>query len=84
MVKRNGRGATCSALVRFMHPKAKIKERLPNAAAQDRITDLVVLRAEDRKIKNEDKPCIIFIHDDWPGEELYCHNHFCSVALKRK
>ncbi|KAG7361812.1 hypothetical protein IV203_036913 [Nitzschia inconspicua] len=79
MVKRVGLGAVCSAPLHLMKPSKVIKTKYPNTLGRPRIEQLLALRKEVRSLNNKPQVCIVFRHDDFPNEELYCHQRFCRV-----
>jgi hypothetical protein len=81
MVNRPGIGAVCSAPLKYMHPSAVITGKFPTMAVKQRLSGLLAIRKEQRKLncKEKDSTCIIFRHDDFPNIELYCHHRWCHV-----
>ena len=80
MPKRAGISAVCRALSRFIHPSKHVKEVLTNCTHNHCLTNLVVIRKEMKKVNNKIQMCIIFCHDDFPNEELYCCMRYCRVV----
>ena len=77
--KRNGVGARCRVLKRFLHPRKDIADRYPNANAQARLDNLVVIRREANIVNRAEKRCIIFRQDDFPNAELHCVERYATV-----
>ena len=76
---RNGVGARCSVLVRYLHPSNKVAERFPNAIASDRINDLTVLRREEKSRNGRTYQGIVFATPSIPNEEVWCAQRYCRV-----
>ena len=57
---QNGVGATCSAMLRFLHPHKVVTEKYPNAHHKQRLGDLLVVKRETTKVNHVEKMCIFF------------------------
>ena len=82
MVKKKlcpGIGAQCSVLIKFLHPSKRVTDVLINFSDKDRLYDLLAIKAEQKRVKKKIQDCIIFRHDAFPNEELYCVRKFCKV-----
>ncbi len=66
---RLGGGATCSALLKFIHPKPAVNAYFINATARDRATDLVALRVDDVTRKGRTYKAVFF-SASWMEETL--------------
>ena len=65
--KKNGVGAVCSILIRFLHPACDIMAaRYPNARYTDRLDGLVSQSREVKNINHKDQTVVVFRHDDFP------------------
>ena len=80
--KSIGIGAVCEVLKRFLHPRPVLSQKYPNAAQQDRLQDLLVIKKEVRKVNKVDRVCIVFRHNDFEGQELYCAERYSSVITE--
>ena len=78
--KQAGVGAVCTALSRFIHPSKCINDVLKNRAHNHRLTDLLAVRKELKKVNRKMQMCIIFRHDMFPNEELHCCVRYCRVV----
>ena len=76
---RPGIGAECSVMVRFLHPAKRVSKVLTNRTANDRLTDLLAIRREEKRVKSRTQLCVVFRHDLFPNEEVYCVVRFCKV-----
>jgi hypothetical protein len=78
--KRQGIGAKCTVLKKNLHPKKRINERYINFAKESRLEGLVAIRQEKKKIRGKDQLCIVFHHEDFPNEEVYCATRWAKVT----
>ena len=78
--KKNGVGATCSVLIRFLHPRMQIVTQFPNAKYVDRLEGLVSQSREIKKVNHRDQTVIVFRHDDFPNELVYCNERYAKVV----
>jgi hypothetical protein len=62
--KRLGIGATYSVGVRYLHPKRLLKERFARTTPKQRISGLLSLKKESKKLNGKNKCCVVFQHDD--------------------
>lgn len=76
---RPGIGAECSAMIKFLHPSKRISEAMTNCPPTYRLVGLLAIKKETRKVNHRDQSCIVFRHDKFPNEELYCAARFCRV-----
>ncbi len=53
-------GATCSALLKFTHPKPAVNFHFGNITARDQATDLVTLRLDDVTSKGRTYKAVFF------------------------
>jgi hypothetical protein len=79
---KNGVGATCAVLMRMLHPRKRVSERFPNAAKTDKLTGLIVQSKEVRKIAGREQECVLFRHDDFDDEILYCAVRWVVVTTE--
>ena len=69
--KRHGVGATCSVLLKYLHPAKYISEIFPNLTNKDRLENCIQYRQEVRKVNKKEQVVILLRHDDHPEQELY-------------
>ncbi len=55
-----GGGATCSALLKFIHPKLAVNAHFVNITAHNQATDLVALRLDDVTSKGRTYKAVFF------------------------
>ena len=77
--KQNGVGANCRCLKRFLHPRAIVDAKYPNATQQERLDGLVAIRREEKAVNRVQKWCVVFRHDDFPNQELHCSERYAVV-----
>ena len=74
-----GIGAKCSTLIKFLHPSKLITDTLINTPSSKRLKDLVAVRREVKRVNRREQECIVFHHDTFPNQEIYCVEKFCKV-----
>ena len=72
--KRNGVGAKCSVFLKRLHQKKTANDRYPNETAQQRVSDLLVIKRDVRKVTRRDQEITVFRHVDFENIELYAVN----------
>ena len=80
--KRLGTGAQCEALIRMLHPAKTISEVLINRAGNERLTGLIAIGREMKRVNRREQICVTFRHDSFPNETLYCAVRFCKVVTE--
>ena len=75
-----GTGAECSVLIKMLHPSKLVADTLINRLDNERLLGLLAIRKEVRRVNRKDKTCIVFRHDQFPNQELYCCAKFCKVV----
>ena len=80
--KQLGVGTKCEALKRVLHPRPLVCEKYPNSTAQDRLDELLVIKKEKKKINGSEKICIVFRHDDFDNQEIYCSERYAKVLTE--
>jgi Transposase IS4 len=77
---RNGIGAQCSALKRYLHSRPIIDAKYPNATPTERLDSLLAIRRERKAVNKRNQWVIIFRHDDFENVEIYCVEKYCKVT----
>ena len=77
--KRNGVGAKCSVLLKRLHPRKDIQDKYPNATAQQRLSDLLVIGKATKKVTRRDQEVTMFRHSNFEGKELYIVHRWVTV-----
>ena len=57
-------------------------QKYPNVVARERLGDLIVIRCEVKKVNQQDKQCIIFRHNDFDNQEIYCAERYARVLTE--
>jgi hypothetical protein len=78
---RHGVGAKISVNKKFLHPRAAVCSRYPNASKNDALDDLLVIGREEKVVcKRMQRSCILMRHDDFDnGQILHDVTRFCKV-----
>ena len=83
-----GKGATVSALCRVLYPSEFIRNKYPNLEKGQRLSGLIILRRELKRIRRKDVMAIVMKHEDFKdGEEnreLYCLQRWVKVEKEGK
>ena len=58
-----GVGADCNTAIKYLHPRKVVCNTFPNATAKDRITNLVAVSKEVKKVNRRDQEVVIFNHE---------------------
>ena len=66
--KRLGVGAECTVSLRFLHPKDKIAEKIPNLTKSQKLSVLVVQERMEKSIRHKETQCVMFRHEDFSGQ----------------
>ena len=67
----HGIGARCSVLRKFLHPAALVETIIPNNVHGVRVSELLTIRQEVRKVNRKDQMCLVFRHLALDNEELH-------------
>jgi hypothetical protein len=60
MAKRLGIGAICSVGVSYLHPKRLLNEQFSSTTPKQRISGLLSLQKESKKLNGKNQCCIVF------------------------
>ena len=80
--KHLGVGASCTVSIRFLHPKNKIKEVIPNQTASQKLSGLITQGKEEKIIQKEGKECIMFRHEDLGGQLVWALERYVSSNVE--
>ena len=69
--KRLRVGAQCNTALKYLHPRRLIQETFPNATAQERLSDLLAIGKEVKKVNRRDQDCITFRHEKFENEIVH-------------
>ena len=76
---RPGVGATCSVLIRFLHPSRDVRSAILNFTSSQRLEDLLLIREEEKAINHKKTKCFIFRHDRFPNIDLYASKRWTKI-----
>ena len=74
-----GVGALCTVKLRFLHPKDKVNEKVPNQSASQSISGLIVQSKVEKSIWKAAKSCIVFHHEDFRGQLIWALPWYVTV-----
>ncbi|KAL7578819.1 hypothetical protein ACA910_016040 [Epithemia clementina (nom. ined.)] len=77
--KHLGVGAKCTVGLRYLHPKDKISQVIPNQTSSQKLTGLLVVGKELKPIRREPNECIVFRHEDFHNQPLWCVRNYVSI-----
>ncbi len=75
-----GHGSISSVLAKNVHPSAQVRSKFPNLDAERRLEGAVALRLDDFRVHGKQQLCVVFMHNDFPGVELYVTKRFFKVT----
>lgn len=73
-------GDVCSVLLRYLHPSQLISARYPNQEHGERLTNLLVIGTDTKRIRGIERRCVIFRHPEFENIQLYCSVQFARVS----
>ena len=77
---RHGVGAKISVYKKFLHPRAVVSAKYPNASKNDVLDNLLVVGQEEKVVCKRRQVCIVMRHDDFDdGQILHAVTRFCKV-----
>ena len=79
---RVGIGASCTVKLRFLHPKDKVNEKVPNQSASQSISGLIVQSKAEKSIWKAAKPCVIFHHEDVGGQLIWALPQYVTIDIQ--
>ena len=68
---RHGIRATCSLLLRYLHPAKEVVSKYANRTAQQRMMNAVVAKQETKMVNRKELVCIVLWHDNFPNKEVH-------------
>ena len=77
-----GVGAECTVSLRFLHPKDKIVEKIPNQTKSQKLSVLVVQEREEKPIRCKATQCVMFRYEDFSGQLLWCMEKYIKVDVE--
>ena len=67
----HGIGTRCSVLRKYLHPAILVEQLVPNNIHGVRVSDLLTIRKEVRRVKRKEQLCLVFRHPSLDNEELH-------------
>ena len=80
--KRLGVGASCTASVRILHPKNKVKEVIHNQMASHKLSGLIVQGKEEKTIRKGGKECVVLHHENFGGQLIWALQRYVSIDVE--
>ena len=75
-------GATCTVKLRFLHPKDKVNETVPNQSASQSISGLIVQSKVEKSIRIAANSCVVFRHEDFGGQLIWALPLYVTVDIQ--
>ena len=75
----HGIGARCSVLRKYLHPAILVEQLVPNNIHGVRVSDLLTIREEVRRVKRKEQLCLIFRHPSLDNEELHAVKRWVRI-----
>jgi len=63
--KRRVVGASCSALIHYLHPDKLIADRYPNKGKRDALSGIIITKREARRVTRRKQLYIFMEHEDF-------------------
>ena len=72
----------CTVKLRFLHPKDKVNEKVPNQSASQSISGLIVQSKAEKSIQKATKSCVVFRHEDFGGQLIWALPRYVTVNVQ--
>ena len=76
----HGIGAVSEVRLKFLHPQTLVRTFYTKYRLNAIILGFIELRREKKQMKDEERWCIVFHHNDFPNKELYCCEKWAQVV----
>ena len=77
----HGVGAKISVYKKFLHPRAAVSNKYPNAMKNDVLDNLLVISQEEKLVSKRRKIGLTMRHDDFDNDQiLHAVARFCKVT----
>ena len=80
--KRLGVGASCTVTLQFLHPKNKVKEKVPNQMEMKALLGLIAQGQQEKTIRNKLKECVVLRHKDFGGQLVWALRCYITVDIE--
>ena len=77
--KRRGVGASCSVLLRYLHPVKLIAGRYPNKDKHDAFSGIIITRREVIRVNIREQLCVFMQHEHFEDHGLHCVQRWVRV-----
>ena len=77
-----GIGATVRVLKRLVHPSAEIRQKYKNMKKNDKLSNCLVIKKEERLVNRRQQTCVVFRHNEFPNKELHAVERFCQIMTE--
>ena len=78
--KRQGVGAKCSVLLKYLHPAKYFSEKFVNYSKKERLEECVAFRQEVRTVNRKEQVVILLRHDDHAEQDIYACRRWVKVV----
>jgi hypothetical protein len=75
----HGIRARCSVLLKRLHPAKVVAKKFLNFEHGRRLSGLICLRKEEKRVSRRLQLCFVYRHDDFEGTELHCVQRWSKV-----
>ena len=66
----------------YLHPKNKVKEKIPNQTASQQLNGLIVQGHQEKSIRQQGKECVVFRHEDFGGQLIWALQFYVSINIE--
>ena len=78
---RHGVGAKIAVYKKFLHSRAAVSKKYPNARKNDVLDNLLVISQEEKLVSKRRQVCLTMLHDDFDdGQILHAVARFFKVT----
>ena len=78
---RRGVGASCSVLLRYLHPSKLIYDRYPNKENIDALGGIIITRRDVTRVIRRGNLYIFMKHEDFGDHKLHCVQKWVRVII---
>ena len=78
----HGIGATCSVLLKYLHPAKRVSEIYPNSTSQQRLTGAVECSKEMITVNRKKVMCIVMVHPSYPDDRFHSAMRWVRVDVE--
>ena len=74
--------ASCTIKLHYLHPKNKVKEKIPNQTASQSLSGLIVQGREEQLIRKEQKLCVVFCDEGFGRKLVWALQRYTSSDIE--